>query len=307
MKNYLLFLCTMSILFGFAQTTNLAHRQANYTIVADGGGAFDDGTDNLGMWANQGNKQILVFRGFDDAGDGTGNAITANTGDSFKITLNAKRAYGEIGVALLNNPAATAAWADRKNNYVAYAIMSGPNGEESAWSSWKAHSVDGGSETFTVSGDANNFTDFVITFTISASDNITVDINGESKVLNVTSPDFTHFSVWLYDDYSGAANSNIYLKPTTEIIQATLSNSNLVNSKNSLVSSLFTERVVFAQPFKQHMTWALYDLTGKNIQRGEAKKYEREISLNPPSKGIYILKIGTVQSKKNEVFKLIRN
>src|SRR5210317_667566 len=163
MRNYLLFLCTVGALFSFAQTTNLPHRQANYTVVSDGGGAFEQGTDSLGMWANQGNKQVLVFREFDDAGDGTGTAITANTGDSFKITLSAKRAYGEIGLALLNNPSTTAAWADRKNNVVAYAIMSGPNGEESAWSSWKAHSADGGSETFTLSGDADNYTDFVIT------------------------------------------------------------------------------------------------------------------------------------------------
>ena len=35
---------------------------------------------------------------------------------------------------------------------------------------------------------------------------------------HVTSPNATHYSVWLNDDYSGSAYSNIYLKPTTELV-----------------------------------------------------------------------------------------
>ena len=93
----------------------------------------------VGLWANQGNKQSLVFRAFDSNGDGTGDAITMDAGDTFTITLSAKRAYGEIGVALLNSPTATASWTDKTNNSIAHCILAGPNGPESGnnWAPWK--------------------------------------------------------------------------------------------------------------------------------------------------------------------------
>lgn len=307
MRNYLLNILLLCVTINYAQTISLPHRQANYTVVTDGGGTFDQGTDQLGMWANGGNKQSLVFRAFDSDGDGSGTAVTMDAGDSFKITVAAKRAYGEIGVALLNNPSATAAWADRKNNYTAYCILSGPNGEGGAWTNWKAHSSDGGSETFTVGGDETSETDFVITFSITATDKITVDINGESKVLNVTSPNSTHFSVWLNDDWSGGANSNIYLKPTTELVQATLSVEDLDRLSNTLSTNIFTDEVKFKNPLNENVNWTLYDLTGRTVQNGIAKKTERTIRFNSPPKGIYLLDVLSGNFAKREVYKLIKN
>ena len=308
MKNYLPCLLLLCVTLGYAQTISYDQRQANYTPVTDGGGIFDQGTDQLGMWANTGNKQSLVFRAFKSIGDGTGTSVTMDAGDSFKITIGAKRAYGEIGVALLNNPTATAAWGDRKNNYTTYCILSGPNGEDGAWSNWKAHSKDGGVETFSIVGDQNTETDFVITFSVSASNKITVDINGESKVLDVTSPTATHFSVWLNDDWSGGANSNIYLKPTTELVRATLALEDLNNYSNTLVSNIFTNEIYFKNLLNENVSWALYDLTGKFVQKGLAKKASKTIHISAaPPKGIYLLEVRSKYSAKRDVFKLIKN
>ena len=305
MRNYLLCLLLLCVTFSYAQTISLPQRQANYTAVTDGGGTFNQGTDQLGMWANGGNKQSLVFRSFDSSGDGTGSPVTMDAGDSFKITLAAKRAYGEIGVALLNNPT-TAAWGDRKSNYTAYCILSGPNGESGAWSNWKAHSTDGGSETYTLGGNDSTETDFVITFSITAADKVTVNINGESKILTVTSPNATHFSVWLNDDYSGSANSNIYLKPTTELVQATLSTEELSDFSNGLIRYVFDNSIEFKKPLKQSLNWTLYDLTGKNIQVGTTKIGESVINLIPDSKGVYLLEVSEENFASRKVFKLIK-
>jgi len=309
MRNYLPFLLLLCVTFSFAQTISLPHRQANYTVVTDGGGTFNQGTDQLGMWANiyETNKQSLVFRAFDSNGDGTGSAVTMDAGDSFKITLAAKRAWGEIGVALLNNPSATAAWADRKSNYTAYCILSGPNGEGGAWTNWKAHSTDGGSETFTLGGNQDTETDFVITFSITATDKITIDVNGESKVLTVASPNSTHFSVWLNDDWTGTANSNVYLKPTTELLQATLSLDDLARFSNTLDSNIFTDEVKFKSPLSENINWALHDLTGRTLQNGIARKTESTIHFNSPPKGIYLLELRSENSENRDVFKLIKN
>jgi hypothetical protein len=309
MKINLPWLLLMCVAFSYAQTISLPQRLINYTVVTDGGGIYDQGTDQLGMWANAfgtANKQSLVFRAFDSNGDGTGTAVTMDAGDSFKITLAAKRAWGEIGVALLNNPT-TATWADRKSNYTAYCILSGPNGESGAWTNWKAHSADGGSETFSVGGNETTETDFVITFSITASDKITIDVNGESKVLTVASPNSTHFSVWLNDDWTGNANSNIYLKPTTELVQATLSLDNLARFSNTLDSNIFTDKVKFKSPLSENINWALHDLTGRTLQNGITRKTESTIRFNAPPKGIYLLEVRSKSLANREVFKLIKN
>ena len=75
MKYFLLFFLITNLCL--AQVTiNYPHRNTHYTSVTDGGGFFNESTDQVGLWANGGNKQSLVFRAFDSNGDGTGDAIT---------------------------------------------------------------------------------------------------------------------------------------------------------------------------------------------------------------------------------------
>ena len=256
MKYFLLFFLITNLCFAQV-TTNYPQRASHYTSVTDGGGLFDEGTDQVGLWANQGNKQSLVFRSFDSNGDGSGDAVTMDAGDSFTITLSATRAYGEIGVALLNSPTATASWADKTNNSIAYCVLAGPNGPDSNndWAPWKAHSNGGSTSTatFTATGDADNYTDFVIEFTISSANEITINLGGESKTLTVDSTTATHFSAWLNDDWSGTANRNIFIKPTTQLVQNTLS----IDENTELLECLYLPLETSILVKKDSMNWRL--------------------------------------------------
>lgn len=105
-KTLLLLFSFLLSAYSFAQTIVQYPQQAsNYTTFNDGGGVFDNGTTELGMWANNsGNKQVVAWRNFTTNGLIGGTASTMNVGDSFTITVNATQAYGQIGISLLSNP-----------------------------------------------------------------------------------------------------------------------------------------------------------------------------------------------------------
>ena len=303
MKYFLLFFLITNLCFAQV-TTNYPQRTAHYTSVTDGGGLFDQGTDQVGLWANQGNKQSLVFRSFDSNGDGSGDAVTMDAGDSFTITLNATRAYGEIGVALLNSPTATASWADKTNNSIAYCVLAGPNGPDSNndWAPWKAHSNDGSTATFTATGDADNYTDFVIEFTISSATEITITLGGESKTLTVDSTTATHFSAWLNDDWSGASNSNLYIKPTTQLVQNTLSIDENTDSAGVFVST--TGDIYFGE--KGQYELEAFNVQGKRILNKSLDIQRRNQKVNfGLTKGLYLLKVKSESSANSFVKKML--
>ena len=301
---YFLLLFSITNLCLAQVTTNYPHRDTHYTAVTDGGGFFNQDTDQVGLWANQGNKQSLVFRAFDSNGDGTGDAITMDAGDTFTITLSAKRAYGEIGVALLNSPTATASWTDKTNNSIAHCILAGPNGPESGsnWAPWKAYSNSNSTETFAATGDAENYTDFVIEFNISSENEITITLGGESKTLTVNSPTATHFSAWLNDDWSGSSNSNIYLKPTTQLVQNTLSIDTQTGSSRVLVST--TGDIYFGE--KGHYELEVFNVQGKRVLNKSLDTQSRNQKVNfGLTKGLYLLKVNTEISTNSFVKKMI--
>ena len=304
MKYFLLFFLITNLCFAQV-TTNYPQRTAHYTSVNDGGGFFDQGTDQVGLWANQApNKQSLVFRSFDSNGDGSGDAVTMDAGDSFTITLSATRAYGEIGVALLNSPTATASWADKTNNSIAYCVLAGPNGPDSGsdWATWKAHSNDGSTVTFTATGDADNYTDFVIEFTISSANEITINLGGESKTLTVDSTTATHFSAWLNDDWSGSSNSNLYIKPTTQLVQNTLSIDENTDSAGVFVST--TGDIYFGE--KGQYELEVFNVQGKRILNKSLDIQRRNQKVNfGLTKGLYLLKVKNDSSTNSFVKKML--
>lgn len=305
MKYFLLFFLITNLCLAQV-TTNYPQRGSHYTSFTDGGGLFDQDTDQVGLWANQANKQSLVFRAFDSNGDGSGNAVTMDVGDSFTITLSATRAYGEIGVALLNSPTTTATWADKTNNSIAYCVLAGPNGPDSGndWAPWKAHSNDGSSGTFTATGDPVNYTDFVIEFTISSADEITITVGGESKTLTLNSPTATHFSVWLNDDWSGSNNSNIYIKPTTQLVQSTLSIDALYESSRVNVST--TGDIYFGQIGYYELE--IFNVQGKRVLNKSLDIYKINQKVNIGlTKGLYLLKVSRESSTNSFVKKMLKN
>jgi len=140
-KIYILVFIASTLTIGAQTTVNYPHRIANYDATfTDGGGNFDDGTDNFGMWANSAAKQSVAFRNFTETGLIGGTATTMAVGDSFTITVSATQAYGVIGLALLSSPSATASWDDRINNY---AVQVNLNGNSGAYDPWEVVSTAG--------------------------------------------------------------------------------------------------------------------------------------------------------------------
>ena len=78
MKNFYFLLFLVSAFSLNAQTTvNYPQRVANYdTFFTDGGGNYDSGADQFGMWANFDAKQSVAWRNFTEDGTTTGTAST---------------------------------------------------------------------------------------------------------------------------------------------------------------------------------------------------------------------------------------
>ena len=58
---------------------------------ADGGGTFDNGASEVGMWANNGAKHIAAWRNLTTTGAAGGVQRSLQVGDVFTVTVNATR------------------------------------------------------------------------------------------------------------------------------------------------------------------------------------------------------------------------
>ena len=219
-KIYILVFIASTLTIGAQTTVNYPHRIANYDATfTDGGGNFDDGTDNFGMWANSAAKQSVAFRNFTETGLIGGTATTMAVGDSFTITVSATQAYGVIGLALLSSPSATASWDDRINNY---AVQVNLNGNSGAYDPWEVVSTAGTINASSIGG-STSYADFEFKFTLSTATTMNISINNGAEVFDITlnNENITGYSVYIMDDWNGSANNNIFWKPTTEYVYAT--------------------------------------------------------------------------------------
>ncbi|MGM5469473.1 hypothetical protein ACS386_04290 [Flavobacteriaceae bacterium LMO-SS05] len=209
----------MFLTFGLnAQTTvNYPQQVANYNaLFSDGGGQFDNGATEFGMWANIGGtaKQSVAWRSFTEDGTTTGTPSTMAIGDSFTITLSATQAsFGVIGLALLSSPSTTN-WADRISNYAVQVNLNGNSGANDPWELVSS----GGTINPSTIGGSTSYADFKFKFTLDTATTMTVSMNDGAETFNITlnNTDITGYSVYFADDWNGVANANIYWKPTTE-------------------------------------------------------------------------------------------
>ena len=89
-------------LFGQASSLGITMQDAFFpTQFNSGGDFFNQGSTELGMWANIGAKQTVAWRDFKTTGDNSGNsARSLQIGDEFSITVYCTRASGQIGFSL---------------------------------------------------------------------------------------------------------------------------------------------------------------------------------------------------------------
>ncbi len=200
-----------------AQTTvQYTQQAANYTaFFTDGGGNYDNGATEFGMWANFDAKQSVAWRNFTEDATTSGNLTTMAIGDSFTITVSATQAsFGQIGVALLSSPSSTTSWADRINNY---AVQVNLNGNSGANDPWEVVS-DGGAVDASSIGGSTSYADFKFIFTLDTATTLTVSINDGAETFNITlnNQDITGYSIYFADDWNGVSNADIFWKPTSE-------------------------------------------------------------------------------------------
>jgi len=198
-----------------SQVTYSLNTPSYYTVFSDGGGVFDNTTE-LGLWANSGNKHVVAWREMQTNGTNSGSARYLQVGDVLTVTIAATAAYGQIGLSLNSSPS-TGSWANRYSNSRLYIQVDGTTG------SWYVNS-NAGNETldYTVSTTWHDYVfNIRITSETTADIELVVDGTTTKRLMNVTmngssGTDISHFVVYLNDDWNGSANTNIYLKPTTQ-------------------------------------------------------------------------------------------
>lgn len=232
-KNYVLGFVLIFVFKSFSQTTVTYTQQTeNYNTIFTNGtaGVFNDGTTQMGMYANTTTtKQVVAWKNFTEDGTTTGTPTTMNIGDSFKISLAAYQAYGQIGIALLSSPTATSSWSDRINRYAVQVNLPGNSG---SFDPWEIISKDGMADASSINGSIDGLpNEFEIIFELFASNSMEITIKKNfpvsatySKTVTLNNVDITGYSIYLDDDYDGDSNENIYWKPSTEYTYANVWN-----------------------------------------------------------------------------------
>ena len=229
-------------------TVSIDHRTAYYyASFYDGGGYFDQSTDEVGMWANSigTSKQAVLWRQLKTTGNNTGSLRPMQIGDKMTLTVAAKRAYGKIGCALLSSPTVGGSWANRESNYAITVNLDGPLNTGSFWGNWYIKFKDGGTSSTNFGGIQGTFYNYTFEFILTSNDRMNVNIydnNGHSYSFydiqaNNTNP-ITHYSIFLEDDNDGASNQNIYWKPTSSMSNTGLLSIGQSNTSYTISSSI---------------------------------------------------------------------
>lgn len=226
----------------------VAHYDAAAVFSSGAGGIFNNSTNEVGMYANaSGSKQAVAWRRFKTNGDNTGADTELGIGTEFKITVAAKRAYGRIGVALLSSPTAFGSWANREENAAVSVNLDGPAYTGSSYGLWYVKT--GTTQAATFGGEQDVYRDYTIIFFKTAADKMNVTItnnNGATSIftdVTLSNTDaITHYAIYMQDDWSGNAQSNIFWKPTTVLPVSLVSfNAKLKNQATALTWATATE------------------------------------------------------------------
>ncbi|MEI7724795.1 MAG: T9SS type A sorting domain-containing protein [Bacteroidota bacterium] len=224
-----------------AQTTvTYVMQDANFpTQFNDGGDFFNQGSSELGMWANTGSKNTVAWRTFKIAGDNTGSNRALQVGDVFKITVYCTRARGQIGFSLNAGGIQGSNYDNRVNGSRLYCNTDN-------YGSWYVNRSGGN----TVLGSGynpiqNTFKDYTFTvrITSSTSADVYLTVDGiDYRAYNMTMNGNTNidaFSIYGSDIWDGDSNDNAYWKQTS-----TVTNSQRVEVGYNLASGNFTPGVI---------------------------------------------------------------
>lgn len=190
---------------------NILQRATYYTAWSSGGGIFDgSNTNELGQWANSGDKQSVAWRNFRTHGGAGGNPRELQPGDRFRISVYGYSPNGILG-ASVNDGAATASWADRHSNTRGY-IQCG-NGSGDLYVTY------GSGSALSWSGIRPWGTTVTLEFDVLSTREFTANIVGQTPKYDLAmmnSPGDTD-RIDGYSIYYNDGGSDVFWKPETSV------------------------------------------------------------------------------------------
>ncbi|MDR6966765.1 autotransporter-associated beta strand protein [Flavobacterium arsenatis] len=204
-----------------------------------GGGIYNPTADELGMWANFGDKHIAAWRTFKTAGDDSGSNRPLQVGDEFKITVNSRHVRGEIGFSLNSGGSSGSSYANRTSG-------SRLNFKTENFTAWNAIGTTTRSLSYNPFGTAKNF-EFTIKITSSSTANVFLTVDGTNYPANGSgynlfmngSGNIDSFSIYGFDINDGSSNFDVFWKQTS-----TVTNTKTVELGYFLASGTYTPGLI---------------------------------------------------------------
>jgi autotransporter-associated beta strand protein len=201
-------------------TVTYTMQDANFpTQVNNGGDFFNNGSTELGMWANSGSKQTAGWQNFTTTGAAGGTARNLQVGDIFTITVAATRAFGQIGFSL--NAGGTQGTSYANNISGSRMYISTDNN-----AAWSVKGLSGGgTSSLSYVPLQDTFKDY--RFTVRVTSQTTADafltVDGtDYRAHNLTlagsaGSNISSFSIFGADMWDGNSNENAFWKQTTSV------------------------------------------------------------------------------------------
>jgi hypothetical protein len=223
----------------WGQTTVTYDMQdANFPIqFSSGGDFFNQGSTELGMWANTGAKQTVAWRTFKTSGDNTGSDRSLQIGDVLIVTVSATRAFGQIGFSL--NAGGTSG-----TNYLNRTSGSRLYFNTDNYGAWYVYRS-GGNSSLSYTPIQNTFKNYIFTIKITSATtaNVYLTVDGiDYRAFNITmngSGNIDAFSIYGSDMWDGDSDENAFWKQT-----ATVTNSGSVELGYYLTSGTFSPGLI---------------------------------------------------------------
>jgi autotransporter-associated beta strand protein len=195
-------------------------QDANFpTQVNNGGDFFNNGSTELGMWANSGSKQTAGWQNFTTTGAAGGTARNLQVGDIFTTTVAATRAFGQIGFSLNADGTQGTSYANNISGSRMY--ISTDN-----YAAWSVKGLSGGgTSSLSYVPLQDTFKDY--RFTVRVTSQTTADafltVDGtDYRAYNLTlsgsaGSNISSFSIFGADMWDGNSNENAFWKQTTSV------------------------------------------------------------------------------------------
>ena len=206
-----------------AATVTITLQDTNFpTQFNSGGDFFNQGTTELGMWANNNAKQTVAWKNFTTDGNNGGSARSLQVGDIFTITVSATRAFGQIGFSLNAGGTQGSSYANNISGSRMY--ISTDN-----YAAWSVKGLtNSGTASLSYAPLQSTYKDykFTVKITSQSTADIYLTVDGtDYRAYNQTlagtaGANISAFSIFGSDMWDGDSNDNAYWKQTNSVVDS---------------------------------------------------------------------------------------